>query len=164
MQQTTESERRSFIARLLSAENLAGDVRTAVIGSATGSIIGIVFAAVTTVLLAKAPLDYTVFLNDEGAGQPKPLFDLAEKTDRKLKLQFSPAGLRSVYVCEFRRVTGANYRTLVLQYLDTYRDCFDVSARGESSFQIGPNLRSSRLIQKEGVFLCQCETNKASMP
>jgi hypothetical protein len=146
---------RSFVRRVLSVENLAGDVRSALIGSGTGAVIAIIAAGAATLWLTK-PLDYTVFVNEDGFGQPRPLFDLAEKADPKLRLEFSPTELRSVYVCEFKRVTGPNYKALVLQYLDTYRDCFDVSERGDNEFRIFANTRSARLQLNKGSFLCKC--------
>lgn len=152
----SSDRRKSFLARVFSVENLAGDVRTALIGSGIGAVVGVASAAIGALIFAKASLDYTVYVNQDGVGQPRSLFDLAEKEDSKLKLQFSPAELRDVYVCEFKRVTGENYRNLVLQYLDAYRDCFDVSARGENSFVIYANRRSARLEQKKGTFLCEC--------
>ena len=126
------------------------------IGSGTGAVIGLASAALSVVLFAKASVDYTVFVNQDGIGQPSALFDLAEKEDSKLKLQFAPAELRNVYVCEYKHVTGESWKSLVLQYLDSYRDCFDVSARGDKDFLIAANLRSSRLQQKKGSFLCEC--------
>ena len=137
-------------------------MRTALIGSGIGAGVGIATAAIGAVFLAKA-VNFTVYVNQDGIGQPRPLFDLAEKQDAKLKLQFSPAELRDVYVCEFKRVTGENYKALVLQYLDSYRDCFDVLSRGDYSFVISANRRSARLEQKKGSFLCECATSRRSL-
>ena len=148
--------RKGFWARVFSLEHLAGDVRTALVGSSTGATIGLAAAAIGAALFAKASLDYTIYVNQDGVGQPKALFDLAEKEDAKLKLEFSPAEFRNVYVCQFKKVTGENYRSLLFQYLDAYRDCFDVSQRGENSFVVYPNRHSARLEQKKGSFLCEC--------
>jgi hypothetical protein len=150
---------RGFWRRVFSVEHLTGDVRAALIGSGTGSVVGIAASAIGAAFLAKAVV-FTVYVNQDGVGQPRPLFDLAEKEDAKLRLQFTPAELRDVYVCEFKRVSGENYRTLVLKYLDSYRECFDVSARGDDSFVISANQRSSRIEQKKGAFLCECMASR----
>jgi hypothetical protein len=127
-----------------------------VIGSGVGSLVGAATALGTAVLLANAPMNYTVFVNEAGFGQPKPLFDIAEQKSPELKLSFAPPELRGVYVCEFKRVTGDSWKNMVLEYLDTYRDCFDVSARSENSYVIFANQRSSRVEVKEGTYLCKC--------
>ncbi len=110
---------------------------------------------IAAALIAR-PLGYTVFLNEDGIGQPRALFDLAEKSNPQLKLEFSPSELRTVYVCEYKHVTGPNYTEMVIKYLEAYKDCFDVSATGENEFKIFANTRSARLQQKQGTFLCQC--------
>jgi len=151
------SGQRSFWRRVFSAEHLAGDVRSALIGSGTGGAIGLAAAAATALFFAKASVDFTVFVNQDGIGQPSALFNLAEKEDPKLKLQFTPAELRDVYICEYKHVTSDSWKNAVLQYLDSYRDCFDVSDRGDKEFLIAANRRSSRLEQKKGSFLCECQ-------
>jgi hypothetical protein len=141
-----------FFARVFSVEKLTGDVRSALVASLT--TLGV--TALTTVLLAHASLDYTVYTNEDGIGQPRGLFDLAQRESPQLKLEFSPPELRNVYVCQFKKVSADNYTSLVFQYLDSYRDCFVVSTRGANDFVIFPNRRSSRLEQRDGSFLCSC--------
>jgi len=143
---------RSFVARVFSVDNLTGDVRAAVIGSVTGAIVGLLAAA----FFGGAALEFTVGVNSDGYGQPKALFDTAEKEDSKLKLQFVPPDLRNAYVCEFKHITGDDWKKMVLNYFDTYRECFDVSAQGENSFTVFPNNRSTRLVKKGSTFLCKC--------
>jgi hypothetical protein len=152
----TTGRKRTFFSRAFSVDNLAGDVRSAVIASVTGSIIGAVAGLLAAALFTATPLEFIVDVNSSGYGQPKGLFDTAQKEDKKLQLQFVPPNLRETYVCEFKRVTGADWKRMVLDYLDTYRECFDVSARGENSFLISANNRSTRLVQKDGAFLCKC--------
>jgi hypothetical protein len=152
----SKKRKSNLLARVFDAEKIAGDVRSAVIGSVSGSIFGAVVALVTTTFLAQATFEYTVLVNPDGFGQPKSLFDLAEQQQPKLKLNFVPAELRSTYVCEFKRLTGHDWKDMVLQYLDTYRECFDVSQRGEDSYTIYENRRSARLVKKGGAYLCKC--------
>jgi hypothetical protein len=122
-----------------------------------GFAVGFIVATTTVFLFEKTPVEFTVSLNKDGVGQPRPLFDLAERADPDLKFNFVPAELRNVYVCEFKRVSGEDYTALALQYLDAYRDCFDVSVQGQNEFKISPNTRSASLQQKEGdTFLCRC--------
>ena len=147
---------RPFLRRVFSAENLTGDVRSAVIGSVTGAVIGAITTIATTLFFTHVPLQYTVFVNDDGYAQPKGLFDLAEKNDPKLSLSFNPAELRNVYVCEYKLVTGDDWKKLVLSYLDTYRECFDVNARSEDNFIISANTRASLLVKKDTNYLCKC--------
>lgn len=135
---------RSRYKRIFSLQNIVGFT------------VGFVVASATAFLFAKNSVDYTVLVDGNGVGQPQPLFDLAERADRNLRLDFAPAELRSVYVCEFKRLSGENYTALVLRYLDAYRDCFDVSVQGENEFRIFPSTRRARLQQKEGVFFCRC--------
>jgi hypothetical protein len=144
-----------FFARVFSVEHLTGDVRSALVASLT--TLGV--TALTAVLLAHASLDYTVYTNEDGMGQPRGLFDLAQRESPELKLEFSPPELRNVYVCQFKKVSADNYTSLVFQYLDSYRDCFVVSARGANDFVIFPNRRSSRLEKKDGSFLCSCDSS-----
>jgi hypothetical protein len=75
---------------------------------------------------------------------------------RQIALQFNPPELRHVYVCEFKRLAGESYRKILLQYFDSYRECFDVSVRGENEYVIFPNKRTSRLGQRKSTFLCAC--------
>lgn len=120
---------------------------------------GLTSAAITflgTVILVNAQLTFVVGVNSDGFGQPKALFDIAEKEDRKLKLNFVPANLRSTYVCEFKTVTGKDWQAMVLDYLDTYRECFDVSKQGENNYSVYPNSRTNRLTKKQGSYLCKC--------
>lgn len=145
-----------FFSRVFSLENLTGDVRSAMIGSITGSIFGTIATIVTTAFLVKSSAQYSVFVNDDGFAQPKGLFDLAEKHDPKLTLKFRPTELRSIYVCEYRMVNADNWRQLVLSYLDTYRDCFDVNAHSETDFVISPNTRSTVLTKQETSYMCKC--------
>jgi hypothetical protein len=147
---------KSFLSRVFTFENLTGDVRSAVIGSITGSIIATITTIVTAAFLVNPPLQYSVFVNDDGFGQPKGLFDLAERHDPKLILTFRPAELRSVYVCEYKLVNGESWKKLVLTYLDAYRDCFDVNARSDEDYIISPNMRTSVLAKKQTTYLCKC--------
>ncbi len=122
------------------------------IAAIVGAMVGVASAA----YYAGPSLEFTVGVNSDGFGQPKALFDTAEKEDTKLKLQFVPTDLRNAYVCEFKHITGDDWKGMVLKYFDTYRECFDVSAQGENSYSIYPNNRSTRLIKKDGVYLCKC--------
>jgi hypothetical protein len=145
-----------FWTRVFSRDALAGDVRSAVIATVLGSPIGAAVGIATSLLVTTTPLEYLVDVNPDGYGQPKGLFDTAQQQDRKLELRFEPSNLRSAYVCEYKRVLGSNWRNMVLEYFDFYRECFDVSKKGENSFVIFANNRSKRMIQKDGSFLCKC--------
>ena len=117
------------------------------------------FSLLGSTVWVEKPITYTVFVNEDGYGQPRSLFDRAQKSDPNLNLEFSPKELRNVYVCEFRKVTGPNYTAIVVSYLDAYRDCFDVSQRGESDYKIFPNSRTARLQQRDGAFFCKCDSS-----
>jgi hypothetical protein len=132
---------------------IAGDVRSAVIGSIT-SAIGTLIGAY--ILVSAAPLTFVVEVNSDGFAQPKALFDVAQKEAPKLKLNFVPANLRNTYVCEFKRVQGSDWEAMVIEYLDAYRECFDVSRQGDNTFSIYPNNRTNRLTKKQGAYLCKC--------
>jgi len=155
-QSNATTQTRTFLSKIFSLESLAGDVRSAVIGAIAGSLIGAVSSTITFLFLTSAPLQYTVFVNDDGYGQPKGLFDLAERAEPKLSLTFRPAELRNAYVCEFKSITGDSWQRVILGYLDTYRDCFDVNSRSENSFVISANNRTSVLIQRQADFFCKC--------
>lgn len=136
----------------LSPKELARDVRSAIIASITAFVITLG----TNWLFAKSPVEFIQDVNAEGIGKPEALFQLAEEEDPKLKLQFNPPELRHVYVCEFKRLAGESYRKILLQYFDSYRECFDVAVRGENEYVIFPNKRTSRLEQRKSTFLCAC--------
>lgn len=140
------------LKKVFTFETLVGDIRSAVIGSITG----VVAAFFGSIIFANTLLDYTVFVNDDGYGQPRSLFEYAEKRDPKLKLKFNPEALKNVFVCEYKLVTAANWRQVVLSYLDSYRDCFDVTARDENSFIISPNFRTSLMKKNDAIYTCKC--------
>ena len=143
---------RGILKKVFTFETLVGDIRSAVIGSITG----VVAAFFGSIIFANTLLDYTVFVNDDGYGQPRGLFEYAEKRDPKLKLKFNPEALKNVFVCEYKLVTAANWRQVVLSYLDSYRDCFDVTARDENSFIISPNFRTSLMKKNDSIYTCKC--------
>lgn len=150
-------QKNSFVRRVFSLENLAGDVRSTVIGSVAGSVVGAVVGVMSAYWFATAsPLQFEVVLNDDGFGQPRLLFDLAEKQDRSLQLEFRPPELRSTWVCEYKLAVGESWKQMVLAYLDAYRECFDVTDRGTNRYLISPNRISTRMEQRNGSFLCKC--------
>jgi len=148
----------SWAREFFAIGKVIGDVRSAVVGS--------IVAAITTYLLATLtpgpPLHFEVKVNSDGYGQPLGLFSTAEREDPKLKLTFKPEGLRQAFVCEFKQVTGAKWKDLVLSYLDTYRECFDVSAQGDDNYTIFPNRRSARMTLREGAYFCKCDSEASA--
>jgi hypothetical protein len=142
----------AWLRDFFSWQNLFKDLRSAVVSS----FVGAATALLTAWLISPANLSFTVGVNSSGIGRPKALFDTAQKEEPKLKLNFFPPELRDTYVCEFKRLNGTDWKKMVLDYLDAYRDCFDVSAQGENTFSVYPNWRSSVLIKRSGAYLCKC--------
>ena len=102
------AHRAGLCVRVFSVENLTGDVRSAFDSCGNGSVIAAVGGLIAAALIAK-PLSYTVFLNEDGFGQPRALF-ISGKIKSPIETRsFSPSELRNVYVCEYKHVTGPNY-------------------------------------------------------
>ena len=126
------------------------------VGGAAGALVGLF----TSWYFATSLLEYEVNVNEDGWAQPGSLFEYVEKKDPTLKLDFRPTSLKQTWVCEYKLSQGETWRLLVLSYLDAYRDCFDVTRRGESSYVISPNMRSSQMEISQGAYMCKCQTAK----
>jgi hypothetical protein len=140
------------LRKAFSLEPLVGDLRSA----SVGAIFGLLASFLGSILFAGNVREYSVLLNDAGYGQPIGLFDYAEQQDKKFRLIFSPPNFKDVYVCEFKLVTAENWRRIALSYLDTYRDCFDVSARSQNEYVVSPNYRSNILKKNGDAYECKC--------
>ena len=141
-----------ILKKVFSPESLVGDLRSAIVGAVFG-----VFTSIFAQWLFASPVrEYTVLLNDNGYGKPSGLFEYAQQQDPKLKLKFEPPEFKDVFVCEYKLVTAASWRRLVLSYLDSYRECFDVSPRNENEYVISPNLRTSLLKKIGANYMCKC--------
>ena len=140
------------LRKAFSLEPLVGDLRSA----SVGAIFGLLASFLGSIIFAGNVREYSVLLNDAGYGQPSGLFDYAEQQDSRLKLIFSPPEFKDVYVCEFKLVTAENWRRIALSYLDTYRDCFDVSARSQDEYVVSPNFRSTILKKNGRAYECKC--------
>lgn len=140
------------IAKVFKPASLVGDIRSAIVGS----ICGVLASFFATWLFANSVREFAVLVNENGYAQPSSLFEYVEQQEPKLKLSFKPKEFRNVFVCEYKLVTGNNWRQLAFKYFDSYRDCFDVTARSENEFIVSPNLRSSLLKVANSTYLCKC--------
>ena len=132
------------------------DVRSALVGAAVGSVV----AFVGTLLAHEPEKEMVLGVSEEGYGKPKSLFTLPELKNEGLVLQFHPAELQDVYVCEHSVLRGSSWKNIVLTYFNEYRMCFYLIEAGDDTYSIYPNLRSGELSvsakNDEQMYFCKC--------
>jgi hypothetical protein len=132
---------------------LVTDVRSAIVGSIFGALVGLGTAA-----LASGPTQEIIIpINDEGYNQPmKSLLGELSKSGEATQITFSPVALKDVYVCEFAHLKGDSSREMILSYLDKYSACFTVRQIGEERFVVEPNTRVGLLKAVGPNWTCLC--------
>lgn len=142
-----------FICALLARWGIFGDVRSAVVGSIFGAIVGLMAVA----LADEPPKHRWVFTNESGYAQPiRSLLDPLEKEGSDITMSFEPTELEQIFVCEYAHLSGFSDREILFAYLDRYSMCLWVVQRSPSEFAVRPNLNAGFLTKRDGNWFCKC--------
>lgn len=132
---------------------LTDDLRSAVVGTIIGSFLGLL----TVALAATSKIEHFVKTNDKGFAQPFPLMaSQLAKEDEPITLTFLPPDFIDLYVCESAYVSAPDHRGVLLDYVNRYSMCMDITAESKTKFVIRPNRLSQAVFQVDDEWICKC--------
>lgn len=130
------------------------DLRSAIVGTVVGSIVGAVAVACTRI----ENIEHVVFTDQGGTADPLvQLTGQLEFDEEPAYVELIPEDLIGMRVCESAYLAAPSYRLLLLQYVDRYSMCLDLSATDKNRYEIRVNNRSGAVSQSgDGTWLCKC--------
>lgn len=110
-----------WLNTLLSPTALMTDLRSAIVGSIFGALVGTPIGLWWAAAMASDAKQVDIIPNVAGYAQPFPLLlDLLSKGERAITVSFKPETLRSTFVCEFSRLSGPTDSEMIFAFLDRY--------------------------------------------
>lgn len=134
-------------------DGLPGDIRSAAVGAASGSL----FTMLVTALVSHDLVYFSAFANAQGYAQPLELLtSTVLSSGEDVVFEYQPAELRKTYVCEFAQVEAETHRQLMLNYLGRYPTCFAVTRLSSNKYRVFTTASTVDLQQNGGSYFCKC--------
>ncbi|NKM69414.1 hypothetical protein [Rhizobium laguerreae] len=134
-------------------DGLSGDIRSAFVGAAVGSL----STMVVTALARSEPIYFSAVANAQGYAQPlRPLGNAVISSGEDVIFEYQPPELEKTYVCEFAQVEAETHRQLMLNYLSRYPTCFAVTQLSPSKYRVFTTASTMDIQRSNGNFLCKC--------